>query len=173
VDRLTLDLATNAFDPDVDTLSYRYFVSGGRIIGKGSKVTWDVTGVAPGSYEAKVLVIDKHHDSASKSINLRVLFLGMCPLPCATVTISGPGEVDKEHPITFSANLSGGEPSVNPTYKWTVSDGSIISGQGSPIIEVDTTGFVGQQVTATLEVRGFPPECPSIASCQVQVRKTQ
>ena len=39
-----------ANDPEDDVLTYNYTVTGGRIVGKGSKVVWDLTGVKPGTY---------------------------------------------------------------------------------------------------------------------------
>jgi hypothetical protein len=167
----TLNLVTDAFDPDLDTLSYQYSVSGGRILGEGSMVNWDLTGVEPGSYEVKVLVSDKNQGSALKAIKVSAFLPVCCLPPCATLTVSGSDEVEEGRSITFTANLAGGEPTVEPTYKWSVSAGSIFKGQGTATIEVDTSGLAGQQVTATLEVGGYPPECQNITTGQVQVRK--
>ena len=55
--------------------------------------------------------------------------------------------------MTFTATVSGGS-QTNVTYNWTVSAGSITNGQGTPSITVDTTGLVGQEVTATVEIGG-------------------
>ena len=70
-------------------------------------------------------------------------------------------------PVTFTANLSGGTANITPVYNWTVSAGTIISGQGTPSIQVDTTGLGGQPVTANLSVEGYNLTCP--ANCTVQV----
>jgi len=48
---------------------------------------------------------------------------------------------------------------VSPTFHWTVSDGSIASGQGTPSVLVDTTGFAGRSIRAAVELGGLPPEC--------------
>ena len=45
-----ISVTTVAFDPENDILTYRYTVSAGRIIGKGAKVVWDLSGVQPGTY---------------------------------------------------------------------------------------------------------------------------
>jgi hypothetical protein len=171
VDGPTLDLATEASDPDLDTLSYQYSVRVGQIIGLGSKVKWDLTGVEPGSYEVTVLVSDKDNGSALRAINVSLYLPGCCLPPCAALTISGPDEVEEGQSITFTASLAGGEPTVEPTYKWSVSAGTILKGQGTAIIEVDISGHAGQQVTVTLDVGGYPPECQSTTALQVQVRK--
>jgi len=46
----TVEIETIARDPENDVLNYKYNVSAGKIIGKGAKVTWDLSGIAPGTY---------------------------------------------------------------------------------------------------------------------------
>ncbi len=41
-----------------ETYSYRYNVSGGKILGEGREVIWDLSGVAPGNYRIMVEVDD-------------------------------------------------------------------------------------------------------------------
>ena len=60
--------------------------------------------------------------------------------------------------MTFTANVSGGT-QATITYNWTVTAGTITSGQGTPSITVDTTGLAGQSVTANLEIGGTEPSC--------------
>jgi len=55
------------------------------------------------------------------------------------------------------------------TFNWSVSSGTISSGQGTPSITVDTTGLGGQTVTATVEIGGLPPECDRARSCSFTV----
>jgi hypothetical protein len=45
-----ISIETIARDPENDVLTYNYTVSGGKIIGQGAKVVWDLTGVEPGTY---------------------------------------------------------------------------------------------------------------------------
>jgi hypothetical protein len=54
----TVQLAANATDPDGDTLLYTWSTTGGRITGDGANVTWDLSGVQPGTYTASVDVDD-------------------------------------------------------------------------------------------------------------------
>ncbi len=54
----TVSVDTIATDPENDVLTYGYTVSGGQIIGKGPHVTWDFTGVAPGTYSITAAVDD-------------------------------------------------------------------------------------------------------------------
>ena len=54
----SVGLTTTATDPDGDTLLYTYSVTGGRITGDGANATWDLSGLAPGTYTASVEVDD-------------------------------------------------------------------------------------------------------------------
>lgn len=45
-----IQVTTVATDPENDVLTFNYTVSGGEVIGKGARVVWDLTGVAPGTY---------------------------------------------------------------------------------------------------------------------------
>jgi hypothetical protein len=53
-----IDVTTIAIDPDGDELIYSYTVSGGKIIGTGAKVVWDLRGVKPGVYTITAAVDD-------------------------------------------------------------------------------------------------------------------
>jgi hypothetical protein len=92
---------------------------------------------------------------------------------CPTVTVSCPDTAKEnlEDALTFTANVSGGDPNVTPTFNWTVSAGTISSGQGTSSIKVDTTGIGGQTVTATVDVGGFSRECRTSNSCTTSIEK--
>lgn len=49
---------TISTDPENDLLTYNYYVSGGKIIGKGSKVIWDLSDVKSGTYKITAGVDD-------------------------------------------------------------------------------------------------------------------
>ena len=70
--------------------------------------------------------------------------------------------------MTFTANASGGSQS-NVTYNWTVSQGTIVSGQGTPVIEVSTTpDMAGGNVTATVTIGGnLCPTCSDLSRSEV------
>jgi hypothetical protein len=165
----TVQLSANATDPDGDTLLYTYSTSGGRITGEGPNVSWDLTGVQPGTYTATVEVDDGCGCVSFSSTTVTVNECPSCQPPCPTIEISCPtGDVEPGSPATVSVNVSGGgNPSV--TYNWSVSAGTISSGQGTPSITVDTTGLGGQTVTATVEIGGLPPECDRTRSCSFTV----
>lgn len=84
---------------------------------------------------------------------------------CPVISMIGPSsDVAPGDTINFIANVSGGDVKSTPTYKWVISAGKIKSGQGTPVIEVDSTGLDGQSVTATADIGGFGMQCPSSGS---------
>lgn len=88
---------------------------------------------------------------------------------CPRVVVSCPDSVRAGEELTFTANVSGGDADVEPTFNWTVSAGTISSGQGRATIMVDTAGIGGQTVTATVDVGNFPRECITSHSCTTSV----
>jgi hypothetical protein len=166
----TVQLSANASDPDGDTLYYSYTVTGGRITGEGPNVTWDLTGAAPGTYAATVAVDDGCGCVTESTVNVTVAECTGCVPPCPTLTVDCPtGPTQAGTPVTFTVNAAGGNPNVTPTFNWSVSAGTITSGQGTNSITVDTAGLAGQSITATVEVSGLAPECARTASCTAQI----
>jgi hypothetical protein len=166
----SIDLTANAVDPDNDTLLYTWSVTGGRLTGEGRAVTWDLSGVNPGSYTVTVDVNDGNAHTVNGTATVTVAECTNCRPPCPTVSVSCPTSVDPGSAITFSSSLSS---SANVTYNWSVSAGTISSGQGTSSITVDTAGLGGQTVTATVEVGGLDPACSRTASCSTSVTAPQ
>jgi hypothetical protein len=50
------------------------------------------------------------------------------PTSCPVLTVSCPDDGGPGRPITFTANISGGDSEVMPTFKWSVSGGTISRG---------------------------------------------
>jgi hypothetical protein len=94
---------------------------------------------------------------------------------CPTTTMTCPDTGYTNDKLLFTANIKGGDPNVKPTFNWTVSAGTIESGQGTSTIDVSTKGLSdNQSVTATVEVGGFSRDCgygQVIASCTSSVMK--
>jgi hypothetical protein len=87
---------------------------------------------------------------------------------CPAIVTSCPDVVDHGVPLTF---VAGGLSTLPPIiYKWTVSAGTITSGQGTSVITVSTDGLGGQEVTATVQVSGLDAACPKTSSCTTSVR---
>ena len=164
-----VQLTAAATDPDNDTLLYTWSVTGGRITGEGRAVNWDLSGANPGTYTATVEVNDGNQHTANASTTVSVVVCECPPPPCPTVAVSCPSDVTEGAPITFNASVTGGPASLTPTYNWSVSAGTITSGQGTSSITVDTAGLGGSSVTATVEVGGVEPACARTASCSTSV----
>jgi hypothetical protein len=150
-------------------LRWSWRASGGRINGNGPNATWDLSGAQPGTYTATIEVDNNRNDGCVAFTSTKVV-VRPCPPPpvvCPNVSIYCPDTVTLGAPVTFTANLSGGTANITPIYNWSVSAGTIISGQGTPSIQVDTTGLGGQPITANLSVEGYNLSCP--ANCTVQV----
>ena len=91
--------------------------------------------------------------------------------PCPDVYVSSAESVTPGATVTFTANVSGGDPRVTPTYNWFISDGEIISGQGTSSISVSTTNLkAGTSITATLDVGGFERSCSTSESGTTQIK---
>jgi hypothetical protein len=91
---------------------------------------------------------------------------------CPTVRTTCPDTVAVGEKLTFTVNVSGGDTNVTPTYNWTVSAGTISSGQGTSLIEVETSGLTGDSsITATVDVGGFDRSCSTASSCTTSVMK--
>ena len=86
------------------------------------------------------------------------------PPPCPTVSVqtqAGRRARDGE-PVSFSANIAGGDPKVVPTIIWSTSAGSITKGQGTRRIDVDTTGTGStpdREIRAEVWVGGYAAQC--------------
>ncbi len=181
----SVQLTANANDPDGDTLLYTWSTTGGRITGDGPNVTWDLSGVTPGSYTATVEVDDGCGCIAFSTTTVDATECTDClseeeiarratPV-CPTIAVDCPtGLTLAGQPITFTANATGGDPNVTPTYNWTVSAGTISSGQGTSSITVDTAGLAsGSSVTGTVSLGGFAATCAASQSCTAQINAQQ
>ncbi len=62
----------NGSDPDNDPLTYSYATTGGQVVGSGSNVQFDATGLKPGSYGVKCTVNDGRGGTADASGNVEV-----------------------------------------------------------------------------------------------------
>lgn len=169
-DNTTVTVSTVATDKENDVLTYNYTVSGGRIVGTGANVSWDLSGVSPGSYTITAGVDDGCGlCGRTQTQTVRVVECPNCarPCDCASISVSGPGGVTQPgEQMTFTANVSGGQAS-NLTYNWTVSAGEIVSGQGTSSITVATTrAMANSNVTATVTIGGQDPacDCPATAN---------
>ncbi|HYI39440.1 MAG TPA: hypothetical protein VE053_03890 [Allosphingosinicella sp.] len=90
---------------------------------------------------------------------------------CPAVTVSCPDSGSEGAAASYGAEVSGGDSAVSPTFNWTVSAGSIESGQGTPAIGVATAGLAGSTITATVDVGGYSRSCSASNSCTMSVAR--
>lgn len=110
--------------------------------------------------------------------------------PCPTLFVMCPSYVvSGSSPITFSLDLGGRgrkglkdnevvlefkgvESKYEVSYKWDVSGGNIVTGQGTRSLLVEPTG-AGQSeavdIVTTVEVGGLDPACSRTSSCSLKV----
>lgn len=81
--------------------------------------------------------------------------------PCPTVSVIGPDFSPKANePQIFSASVSEEAKNYKIEYKWSVHNGEILEGQGTPTIKVlQKQESIGENLTATVEFLGLPKGC--------------
>jgi hypothetical protein len=151
-DKSTLSVKSTATSSDpTDTLLYNYTVSGGRIVGNGSNVSWDLSGAKAGTYTITSAVDNGCGlcgKTQTKTVTVKECTDCEPKCSCPTLSVSGPTSVKEKEMMTFTANASGVD-----KYNWTVSAGTIKEGQGTSVITVDTSDVAcGTSVTATAEM---------------------
>lgn len=145
--------------------SYHWDVSAGEISGPIDTPSITVVNVAAGS-SCKATVTIRNGTCQSSSFHITSVF---GPPVCPTFTVACPDSVEEGALITFTTNLTGGNPNTSPTFNWSISAGEITQGQGTATITVNTTGLGGQSVTATVEIGGINPDCSRTASCTTAI----
>lgn len=156
-------VTVSAEDPEQDVLTYNYTVSGGRIVGTGAKVTWDLSGVQAGTYTITAGVDDGCGicgKTMTTSVTITEDATAAIKCVCPEISISkrqpdeSPGNID-----VFTAQLNG-KVSKEITYNWTISAGMIVTGQGTPTLTVRVPeGHSSDSGTVTVEIGGLDPAC--------------
>jgi hypothetical protein len=164
-------LTANVASPQNNELLFTWDVTAGRLSGEGHRVTWNLNGVAPGTYTATVEVNDGNQHTTNATTSVTVATCSDCVTwesPCPTISVSCPSRADSKALMVFEATVSGGYTELKTTYTWSVTAGKIISGQGTTKITVDASNLAGQSITATVTVGGYDPRCAgNTASCSV------
>lgn len=171
---MRVNVITTASDPEGDTLVYSYTVSGGRIVGQGSNVTWDLNGVLPGTYTITAGADDGCGlcgKTETRTVTVSCCLLAIRDPVCPEVQISGPIDgVLSPGANTFTANVTGAD--FYPTYEWIVDGGEIASGQGSPHI---TANFEKKSLSSrklvTLRIGGIDPNWGCLTEHKIEYVK--
>jgi hypothetical protein len=164
-----VQLKAAAVSPDGNPIRYAWRAAAGRITGDGPAVQWDLSGLTPGTYRAYVDIDTGTGEQLCHAFSsTAVVVKRRIPPPptCPTVRISCPETTIAGAPLNFTATVTGGTPNTNVAYNWVLTAGTIISGQGTNSIRVDTTGLAGQSIRATLSMGGYPLDCSD--SCTIQ-----
>lgn len=166
-----VQLTAKAVSPGGNPIKYKWTTSDGMIIGEGPVVTWNLAGLKPGYHKASLDIQSVGNDGTCQAFSSVSVLVNPCaevkPV-CPAIEISCPTYVAMDQPLTFTSRYSGGVPAnITPVYNWTVSAGTIIEGQGTDTIKVDTKGLAGQTVRASLSMGGYNLECS--ADCAVSI----
>lgn len=137
--------------------TFKYIVTGGQIIGDGSKVSWNLSDTQSGTYKIFAEIRNKSGaflgKTDSKIItveNCNCIRDCFCP---DEISISVSKTIKAGETAFFTANVGGGGGDI--TYNWTVSKGEIIEGQGTPAIKVATTSeMAGEEIKASVKFGG-------------------
>jgi len=166
-----VQLTAKAVSPGGNPIKYKWTTSDGVISGDGPVVTWNLAGLKPGYHKASLDIQSVGTDGTCQAFTSVSVLVNPCaevkPV-CPAIEISCPTYVALDQPLTFTSRYSGGVPAnLTPVYNWTVSAGTIIAGQGTDTIKVDTKGLAGQTVRASLSMGGYNLECA--ADCAVTI----
>jgi len=166
-----VQLTAKAVSPNGNPIKYKWTTEDGVISGEGPIVTWNLAGLKPGYHKASLDIVSTGVEGTCQAFSSVTVLVNPCaevrPV-CPAIEISCPTNVVVDQPLTFTSRYSGGVPAnITPVYNWTVSAGTIIEGQGTDTIKVDTKGLGGQTVRASLSMGGYTLECA--ADCAVSI----
>lgn len=122
-------ITCTATDPDGDTITYSWTVTGGTVSGTGGTITWEAPG-AEGTYTISVEVSDGKGGTDTDSVSIEVA-VGNNPPNITSVT---PGDVSVSPGGSTTVTCTATDPDGDPlTYTWSAPDGGAISGTGSSV----------------------------------------
>lgn len=163
-----IEVASSVKNPNNESISFIYVVTGGEIIGSGPRVIWDLHKAQPGKHSITVglgegMVVRGR--TITKPVAIEAC--PVCDLPCACpiLMVRGPDTpVAAGDAFIVEAELRGGAQEPYPKYQWTVSEGTVIEGQGASraLIRTDEKSKV-RTVEVRLEINavGLCPSCPT------------
>ena len=166
-------IANSLNESGADNLSYDWSFTGGKLSSNGRSVSWDLKGVQSGIYTANVKVSDQHAGTGTAQTQIRVVDCGACTpqsSPCPVIAVSCPDEISKDEALKFNVTITDGPKILTPpTFLWTISSGTISSGETAP--ELNVVGpYDEERVRATVYVGGYQPDCRTITSCTTKIK---
>lgn len=162
-----VNVTTTVKNPNGESLVYNYIVSGGEIVGRGPTVVWNLLDAQPGHHSITV-GLGANGIIRGKTItkSLSVYECPVCDLPCecSSIAILGPREaIEAGDAFIVRAELRGGEDKEYRKLKWTVSEGSVVEGQGTTEVLVRTNSEIkAKTIKVTLRILTACSEtCPN------------
>ena len=155
---------------------YVWTTEAGRIEGNGATAIWTLDGVAPGYYRASLQAYGGTTNDECQVFASTLLTVECPPVPeCPRLQILCPSGLEVGQRLVFDSLVSGTLGTSPLVYNWTISGGSIIDGQGTRSISVDTAGLEGQSLTATAMLAGYDSSngrCSASCAVSIPVRQT-
>ncbi|HKS08036.1 MAG TPA: hypothetical protein VJS13_00690 [Pyrinomonadaceae bacterium] len=175
-DASQVQLNAAAISPNGNPIQYKWTTTGGTISGEGPQVTWNLAGLKPGYHKASLDIVSTGSEGVCQAFSSVTVLVNACapvrPV-CPAVAVTGPTSAGIDQPLTFTSNHNGGTPGITPVYNWTVSAGTIVEGQGTDRIKVDTKGFAGQTIRASLSLGGYNLECAADYAVTIPLPKVE
>jgi hypothetical protein len=161
-DNLLITVKPLVRNPKNTQVFYEYKVTGGRILGQGREVLWNLDGARPGVYTITAWIRGERRVSVeTKTESVTVTECEFCDIPCIpcpTLAVEENEELRASEYLIFSAKTLGG-PVDNFTYQWTISQGEIAEGQGTSQIKVKITPEMSRNINATVKLEGLQNHC--------------
>jgi hypothetical protein len=162
-----ISVKTVAVDPENDALVYSYIVSGGRIVGQGANVFWDLAGVRTGTYTITAAVDDGCGfcgKTITKTVTVRdcqdCLKVCNCLAGLTIKKTSLPTPIDETIGLTAEVNQE------DVTFQWQLFDkdnNSIeFENQGGTIKIKSSPKLEGKTITARVEALGGCGVCETV-----------
>lgn len=168
-------LTAKAVSPGGYPIKYRWTTSAGTISGEGPEVTWNLAGLQPGYHKASLDIQSVGSEGACQAFSSVSVLVNPCAVVqpvCPNIEIVCPTNAGIDQPLTFTSRVAGGSnPASTPVYNWTVSAGTIIEGQGTNTIKVDTRGLAGETIKASLAMDGYTLVCASDCAVSIPLPK--
>ncbi len=157
---LPVNITTRAAASDNGPVSYSYDVSGGQIVGSGSQVRWDYTGLPAGTYTISPKASSGKLSAACPSATVTVTVAPPAPRLACSASPTTPVYAGEYVDVSASATDPKGNTLPYPvTYQWKSSGGSV-EGSGARV-RLNTTGMAAgdYSVTARAEGKGGAADC--------------
>jgi hypothetical protein len=155
-----VNVTTRAAASDNGAVSYSYDVSGGRIVGSGSQVRWDYSGLPAGTYTISPKASSGKLTAACPAATVTLTVAPPPPRLVCSANPSTPVYAGEYVDVSATATDPKGNPLPYPvTYQWKASGGTV-EGSGANV-RLNTTGVPAgdYSVTARADGKGGSADC--------------